>query len=86
MTPRKIETSAILPLAGGFKVHEDWGSTPAAIDAWAVKFEAWRKGAEPKDAKRVLDQPAKKRKSITVPVRWCVTRTVASTGARGCSC
>ena len=31
-----------------------------ALDRWAARFEAWRGGTEPPDAKRVLPTPAKK--------------------------
>jgi uncharacterized protein YecE (DUF72 family) len=37
-----------------------------ALDTWAAKFKAWRGGGEPADARRVLDQPARKRKSRDV--------------------
>ncbi len=44
------------------------GYDPGALDAWAAKFDAWRKGREPKEAQRVLDKPAKKLKSRDVYV------------------
>jgi uncharacterized protein YecE (DUF72 family) len=37
-----------------------------ALDWWAARLDAWRKGGEPADAKRVVDQKGKKRKSRDV--------------------
>ena len=42
------------------------GYDPPALDWWAARLEAWRKGGEPPDAKRVLDLPGKKCKSRDV--------------------
>ncbi len=38
--PRAFEEQALAG-AGGYKVHEDWGSTPAAVDAALRGAEAW---------------------------------------------
>lgn len=38
--PEWLEEQALAG-AGGFKVHEDWGSTPAAIDAALRGAEEW---------------------------------------------
>jgi uncharacterized protein YecE (DUF72 family) len=43
------------------------GYDDAALDAWAVRVAAWARGAEPKDAERVVQKPAvKKRRDVFV--------------------
>lgn len=42
------------------------GYSDKALDFWAERIDAWRKGAEPRDARRVVDKPGKKRKSRDV--------------------
>jgi uncharacterized protein YecE (DUF72 family) len=42
------------------------GYTDAALDWWASRFDLWRRGREPADAKRVSDKPAKPRASRDV--------------------
>ncbi len=36
------------------------GYDDRALDAWAVRVDAWARGREPKDAKRVIDKPGPK--------------------------
>ncbi|HVE40887.1 MAG TPA: DUF72 domain-containing protein [Planctomycetota bacterium] len=38
------------------------GYTDAALDRWAERIRAWRAGGEPKDARRVTERPAPRRK------------------------
>ena len=38
------------------------GYSNEALDWWAARLKGWREGAEPPDAKRLLDKPAKKAK------------------------
>jgi len=42
------------------------GYSDSALDWWAARFEAWRGGSEPPDAKRLSDKPAKKAKARDV--------------------
>ncbi len=42
------------------------GYTDEALDQWAGKLEAWRKGGQPKEGARVLDRAPAKRKSRDV--------------------
>ena len=44
------------------------GYGDAALDWWAARFAAWRSGAEPPDAKRILGKPGKKAKRRDVYV------------------
>src|SRR5919108_3807908 len=39
-----------------------------ALDAWAARVAAWARGGEPRDAERVIDRPAPKRRSREVYV------------------
>jgi uncharacterized protein YecE (DUF72 family) len=48
-----------LRLHGLGKIYEG-GYTEAALDRWAERIRAWTSGAEPKDARRVVDEPAPK--------------------------
>ena len=42
------------------------GYTDAALDWWAARLRAWSKGSEPRDAKRLLDRSAPRRRSRDV--------------------
>jgi uncharacterized protein YecE (DUF72 family) len=42
------------------------GYTDAALESWAERIRAWRSGKEPRDARRVLDATAPRRKSRDV--------------------
>jgi uncharacterized protein YecE (DUF72 family) len=44
------------------------GYTDSAMDGWAARFEKWRSGNEPANAKRVCDKPAKRVKQRDVYV------------------
>src|SRR5437660_2380599 len=44
------------------------GYTDRALDWWAARLGAWRQGAEPPDARRVLDKPPPRRKCRDVYV------------------
>jgi uncharacterized protein YecE (DUF72 family) len=37
------------------------GYSPAALDAWASRIEAWRRGREPEDARRISAKPPRRR-------------------------
>ena len=42
------------------------GYTDAALDRWAERIRAWSAGGEPRDARRVTERPAPRRKSRDV--------------------
>jgi len=37
------------------------GYSPAALDAWAARIDAWRHGGEPRDARRISAKPPRRR-------------------------
>ena len=52
-------------LHGGKELYVSGYDEPA-LDWWAARLDTWRRGGEPTDAKRVVDQAGKKRKSRDV--------------------
>ena len=49
-----------LRLHGDTEIYAS-GYTPTALDAWAARIDAWRRGGEPADARRVSTRPARPR-------------------------
>ena len=37
------------------------GYSPAALDSWAARIDAWRHGGEPRDARRISTKPPRRR-------------------------
>jgi uncharacterized protein YecE (DUF72 family) len=37
------------------------GYSPAALDSWAARIDAWRHGGEPRDARRISAKPPRRR-------------------------
>jgi uncharacterized protein YecE (DUF72 family) len=54
-------------LHGGRKIYESGYSGPA-LDRWAKRIEAWRKGTQPSDAKTTSTKAAPRRKKRDVYV------------------
>ena len=89
---RRRSTSRSLAGAGGFKLHEDWGSTPAAIDACLRACERWRRaGGDPhrhaqrgrlSSSRRSPRSPAARSTPTTPRARAAATRRTSSRSPR----
>src|SRR6266568_7679648 len=69
-------------------IWQDWCPSTASPAATKVCNASCASGAEcklPRLAWSSSPRPARRRKSITAPVRWCATPRAGSTGAPGCS-